>query len=88
MQSHLWDIVNIFFSVDSKRYVLATYVVVKIPQDESFVCCMTFAYVYNKFSTLIIVVSNCMVSFGNLLIMNVFELYIVQCRLGMDMYFD
>lgn len=82
MQSHLWDIVNIFLKVDSKCYILATYVIVEIPQDESFVYCTTFANVDNKFSTLIILVSNCMVSFGNLLIISVFELYIVQCRLG------
>jgi hypothetical protein len=42
-----------------------TYVIVKSPQDEPYNCCMTFGYVYSKCSTLIILVSNCTISFAN-----------------------
>jgi hypothetical protein len=43
---------------------------------------MTFAYVYNKCSTLIILVDNCIVSSSNIFVLGVFESYIIQCKSG------
>jgi len=60
MQSHFRDMLS--FNVIS-----ITYVIVKSPQNEPPNCCMTFAYVYSKCSTLIILVSNCTVSSSNFL---------------------
>jgi hypothetical protein len=37
----------------------------KIPQDEPFVCCMIFTYVYSMFLTFIKLVNNSMVSLGS-----------------------
>lgn len=50
-----------------------TFAIVKRPHNELFIYCMAFTYGYNRFSTLIILVNNPMVSFGNLFIIGAFE---------------
>jgi len=64
MQSYFWDNVDRCSRL-SLNAISITCAIVKSPQDEPSSCCMTFAYVYSKCSTLIILVSNCMVFFGN-----------------------
>jgi len=49
----------------------------KIPRDEPFVCCMIFTYVYFKFFTFTKLVNNSMVSLGSFFVICVFESYIV-----------
>jgi Zn-dependent peptidase ImmA (M78 family) len=44
--------------------ILATYAIVKKSHNELSFYCMTFTYLYNKCSPLIILVNNCMVSYG------------------------
>jgi hypothetical protein len=51
-------------SWSSPNAMLVAYAIVKRPHDGLFICCMTFAYLYNKCSALIILVNNHMVSFG------------------------
>jgi hypothetical protein len=46
-------------------------------------CCMIFAYLYNKCSILIILVDNRLVSCGNFFIIGAFESYILQCIFGL-----
>ncbi len=60
------------------------YAIVKRPHDELCVCCMTFAYLYNTFSTHINFWSNYMVSLGNVVMIGLFQSYIVQCEQGVD----
>jgi hypothetical protein len=55
-----------------------TYVILKIPQDKSSRCCITFAYIYSKCSTLIILINNCTMSFGKFFVIDVFESFIMQ----------
>jgi hypothetical protein len=45
---------------------------------------MTFAYLYNTFSTHINFWSNYMVSLGNVVMIGLFQSYIVQCEQGVD----
>jgi hypothetical protein len=74
MESHLCDIINILFKVN-RNAMSVTYIIVKKSLNESSIRCMIFTYVYNKCLTLIILVNNCMVSYDNLFIINVFESY-------------
>ncbi len=52
----------------SPNVMSATYAIVKKPNNELSICCMTSAYLYNKCSSLIILVNNHMVSYGKFFI--------------------
>ncbi len=60
------------------------YAIMKRPHDGLSICCMKFAYLYNKFSTFVNLLSNSMVSLGNVVMIGCFESYIVQCEQGVD----
>jgi hypothetical protein len=47
--------------------ILVAYVIFKIPQDKPSRCCITFAYIYNKCSTLIILINNYTISSSSFL---------------------
>jgi hypothetical protein len=64
--------------------IVVAYAIVKRPHDELSICCMKFAYLYNKFSTIVNFLSNFMVSLGNVVMIGCFESYILQCEQRVD----
>jgi hypothetical protein len=54
--------------------------------DKLSICYITFAYVYNKLFTFISLHNNWIVLLGNFFVIGICELYIVQCKLGGDMW--
>jgi hypothetical protein len=62
-------------------YIGCAYAIVKRSHNELYVYCMTFTYVYDKCSTLMTLINNCMVSSSNFFVIGAFELYIIQCIL-------
>ncbi len=63
------------------------YAIVKTQHDELIICCISFAYVYNKLSTFTNLHNNWIMSLGNFFILGILcELYIVQCKLGVDIW--
>ncbi len=60
------------------------YVIMKTPHDELSICCITFAYVYNKLFTFISLHNNWIVSLGSFFIIGICESYIIQCKLEVD----
>jgi hypothetical protein len=54
--------------------------------DELSICCITFAYVYNKLFTFISLHNNWIVLLGNFFIIDICESYIIQCKLGVDVW--
>jgi len=75
-----WD-----FLGSNPSTMFVTYAIVKTPYDELSICYITFAYVYNKLFTFISLHNNWIVSLGNFFIY-ICESYIVQCKLGVDMW--
>ncbi len=63
------------------------YVIVKTPHDELSICCITFAYVYNKLFAFITLHNNWIMSLGNFFIIGICEQYIIQCKLGVEVDF-
>jgi len=61
------------------------YVIVKTPHDELSICCIIFAYVYNKLFTFISLHNIWIMLLGNVFVISICESYIVQCKLGFDM---
>jgi hypothetical protein len=57
------------------------------PHDELSICYITFVYVYNKF-TFISLHNNWIVLLRNFFIIGICESYIVQCKLGVDMFMN
>ncbi len=74
----------IFGSIPNVIFV--AYVIVKRPHDELFVCCMTFAYLFNNCSTFVRKFNNCTMSLANVFVDGIFKSYIVQCDLGVEGY--
>ncbi len=63
--------------------ISVAYAILKIPRDKPFICCITFACIYNKSSTLIILINNYTMSSYKFFIFSVFESYIMQCKSSM-----
>ncbi len=83
--NHICDKIYLDFWVNPKCYIVA-YVVVKRLHDELFVCCMTFAYLFNKCSTFFNFLNNCTMSLGNDFADGIFKSYIVQCDSSVEVY--
>ncbi len=49
------------------------YNIVKKPHDELSICCMTFAYLYNNYSTFVNLKNNGIVSWSNICVNGIFE---------------
>jgi len=76
-----------WYSLGSNLNIMSiAYVIVKTPYDELSICYITFAYVYNKLFTFISLHNSWIVSLGNFFIIDICESYIVQCKLGVDMW--
>ncbi len=65
--------------------IFIAYAIAKRPHDELSICCMTFAYLYNKHSTFVNFFNNCIISLGSVLVNGFLKSYIAQCELGMEM---
>jgi hypothetical protein len=74
------------FSRSNPNAMFVAYAIVKTPHDELSICYITFAYVYNKLFTFISLHNNWIVLLGNVFVVGICELYIVQCKLGGDMW--
>jgi hypothetical protein len=61
--------------------------IVNTSHDEFSISCITFVYVYNKF-TFISLHNNWIVLLGNFFVIDMCESYIVQCKLGVDMFMN
>jgi len=76
-----WD-----FSGSNPNVMFVAYVIVKTPHDELSICCITFAYVYNKLFTFINFHNNWIMSLCNFFIISICESYFIQCKLGINMW--
>jgi hypothetical protein len=66
--------------------MFVAYAIVKTPRDELSICYIAFKYVYNKLFTFISLHNNWIVSLGNFFVIGICEMYIIQCKLGVDMW--
>ncbi len=86
MCSHLCQNILRFFEIKSNAMFVAC-AIVNTPHDEFSICCITFVYVYNKF-TFISLHNNWIVLLGNFFVIDMCESYIVQCKLGVNMFMN
>jgi len=65
--------------------MFVAYAIVKTPHDVLSICCITFAYVYNKLFTFISLHNIWILFFSNFFVISISGSYIVQCKLGIEM---
>jgi hypothetical protein len=72
-----------FNSVSKMLYIVA-YVIMKGSHVESFFCYITIAYFCNNCSPFVNLFNSYMMLLGNVLIIDLFESYIVQCKFNVN----
>jgi hypothetical protein len=82
--NHICGTIYLDCSTLIPNVISIAYAIVKRSHDELCVCCMIFVYLYNKFSNHINFWSNYMVSLCYVVMIGLFQSYIVQCEQGVD----